>query len=355
MSILLAEPDVASTRELDEAPSASSLPSLCWPLDDARLRWYAYARVAFWHLLSALRTCPGDNILMPDLICDVMTEPLCRLGLQARYYRCEPLCSISVDELQAQIDERTQAVLAVHHFGFPVDLRAVAACCEQAGVPLIEDASQALFSRDPARPVGQSGAAVLFSFRKTLKLPHGAGLICRDPALDRQLDCSSPELPKPRRDVWRYWIKRVDRRWLGGTCERLLDTMRGCGSRHPAHADTGPPAAVDPFDTCLVQPSRTARWLTRHADVQSEIARRRELFASYAARWLHEDLPGTPLLTELPDGWVPYAFVLEPDESGADTTARELRAMGLPAEPWPRLPHDAPAGVASRRKVLCLL
>lgn len=355
MSTLLAEPRCDAQDGADASPADSATASRCWPLDDARLRWYAYARVAFWHLLGALRTRPGDNIVMPDLICDVMTEPLHRLGLRAHYYRCEPLCPISVDELQARIDERTRAVLAVHHFGFPADLREVAACCERAGVPLVEDASQALFSGDPDRPVGHCGAAVLFSFRKTLKLPHGAGLICRDPAFDNRLDHSSPELPKPRRDVWRFWIKRVDRRWFGGACEQLLDTVRGRGSTHPAHTDTGAPAAVDPFDTCLVQPSRTARWLTLHADVQSEIARRRELFASYAARWQHEHLPGTPLLSELPDGWVPYAFVLEPEESGADATARRLQTMGLPAEPWPRLPHDAPAGVESRRKVLCLL
>jgi hypothetical protein len=39
----------------------------------------------------------------------------------------------------------------------------------------------------------------------------------------------------------------------------------------------------------------------------------------------------------------------------AEQTSRDLQALGLPAEPWPRLPDDVSVNVADRRKVLVLL
>jgi hypothetical protein len=325
-----------------------------WPLDDAHLRWYAYARVAWWHLLSALRFQPGDHILMPDLICDVMTEPLGRLGLQPRYYRSEPLGRVTAAELTPHFDDHTRAVLAVHYFGLPTDVSEAAALCREVGVPLIEDASQAMLSQDQHRPIGHHGSAVLFSFRKTLRLPHGAGLICQDAALDRALNVTSLQLSKPRRDVWRYWAKRLDRQCFGGNCEQFLDAVR---ARRPAgYADLATTASSpDPFEPCLVRPGRTARWLVSRWDLHKEIHRRRERFSQLARRWQKESLPGRPLVTSLARGWVPYAFVLEPDDSGAERTCRKLQAIGIAAEPWPRLPADAHAGVSDRRKVLLIL
>lgn len=343
--------DAHGTQECHQVAGEAAC---CWPLNDSRLRWYAYARVAWWHLLRSLGGQRGDNVVLPDLICDVMTEPLQRLGIQARYYRGEPLGKVDPDAIDRLLDARTRAVLAVHYFGLPTDVRAVAAYCMDRGLPLVEDASQSLFSRDDARPIGRQGSAVLFSFRKTLRLPHGAGLLCRDGVLADALDGSRAELAPPRRDVWRYWAKRVDRKWLGGSVEQVLDAIR---SRRRADRDDSENAAstADPFDTCLVIPSRTARWLTLSANVDMEIRRRRTAFEALAQRWACEGLPGRPLVASLDAGWVPYAFVVEPDADGADVLAARLREEGVTAEPWPKLPHDAPADTARRRKVLCLL
>lgn len=341
---------VCSTRHDNDTVQTDS----CWPLNDSRLRWYAYARVAWWHLLNSMQLQSGDNILMPDFICDVMTEPLRRLGLSPRYYESEPLRTPKPADLRPHLDGRTKAVLAVHYFGFPSDLSHVAGYCSEMGVPLIEDATQTMLSRDEDRPIGRYGAAVLFSFRKTLRLPHGAGLLCNDEGLARALARTPAELSKPRRDVWRYWAKRLDQRWLRGNLERFLDAIRARRSTSTAGLANSS-SVIDPFEPCLVEASRSARWITLHADVVEETNRRRELFEQLAQRWQHEHLPGRPLMTALPAGWVPYAFVLEPDAAGVERTCEILRALGLAAEPWPRLPADAPADVARRRKVLLLL
>ncbi len=349
---------VLTTLETNTPSGAvSDTADACWPLNDDRLRWYAYARVAWWHLLAALRHEAGDNIVMPDLICDVMTEPLQRLGLQARYYTAEPLGSIKAADLSPHVDACTRAVLAVHYFGMPSELREAAEYCQQEGVPLIEDASQAMLTRDESRPVGHYGSAVLFSFRKTLKLPHGAGLICNDGDLDEALAATPAQLATPRRDVGRFWAKRADRRWFGGRCEKLVDAIRARRSTSNVTEESQTPEdrCVDPFDPCMVHPSRTARWLTLRWDIAGEVDRRRAAFAQLANRWERERLPGRPLVTRLTEGWVPYAFALEPDNAGAEQTCSQLQALGLQAEVWPRLPEDAPATASNRRKVLILL
>lgn len=335
-----------------ESRSAGRLQGRNWPLNDDRLRWYAYARVAWWHLLASMRLEPGDNILMPDLICDVMTEPVRQLGLVPRYYTSEPLRAITAAELAQHVDERTRAVLAVHYFGMPRELDEVAAYCRKRRLPLIEDASQTMLTCDESHPVGRHGDAVLFSFRKILGLPHGAGLICNNAALQRALAQTPVPLSKPGRDIWRYWAKQLDQRCFGGYYEKLIDAIRARRLATCGDVIESPSSSPDPFDRCLVRPGWTARWLASRWDIDGEIRRRREMFAGLARRWADEKLPGTPLLTILPPGWVPYAFVINPDESGAEIMTHTLQSLGIPAEPWPRLPDDIPRGTACRRRVL---
>lgn len=334
--------------------SASISEDLRWPLNDDHLHWYAYARVAWWHLLASLHLRPGDNILMPDLICDVMTEPLRLLGLIPRYYTSEPLGVLGPDDLAPHIDARTRAVLAVHYFGLPRNLAEAAAFCREHNLPLIEDASQTMLSRDATRPVGRYGDAVLFSFRKTLGLPHGAGLICNDAGMARALARTPVPLAAPRRDVWRFWIKRWDQRYFGGSWERFIDALRtGRRSVNNDIVTTSSSASnPDPFDRCLVRPGRTARWLAAQWDIHAETRRRRNEFARLAQRWDQERLPGTPLLSALPPKWVPYAFIIEPENADADSLAGVLQEAGLAAEAWPRLPEDVPEETVYRRRVL---
>lgn len=334
--------------------AASSAASQAWPLSDPGLIWHAYARVAWWRLLSVLRTSAGDRVVLPDLICDVMTEPVERLGLEARFYRSDPLRPVSADHLAPHVDGRTCAVLVIHYFGLPQPIAGAAGFCRARGIRLIEDVSQGFLSADRDGPLGRTGDAALFSFRKTLALPHGAGLVVHDDRLRAAVQACAPRLPAPRRDVWRFVGKQLDRVLLGGQAEHLLDGARALlRSAPPTVSDR--PSPLDPFEPCLVRPSQAARWLVHRCDPEVEIRRRRTAYARLLERWDRQALPGRPL-RPLPAGCVPYAFAVKP-EAGQEAAeaAAVLKAAGLAAEPWPRPPRQVADEIRDRRWVLVRL
>ena len=53
------------------------------PLDKETVRLYAYGRVALYHGLRLLGILPGENVLMPSLICAPVIAPFKALCINA--------------------------------------------------------------------------------------------------------------------------------------------------------------------------------------------------------------------------------------------------------------------------------
>ncbi|MFH9005872.1 DegT/DnrJ/EryC1/StrS family aminotransferase [Streptomyces afghaniensis] len=89
---------------------------------------------------------------------------------------------MNTDDLEAAVTPRTKAVVAVHLFGLPLDLGAVADVCERHGIPLVEDCAQAVGARSGGRRVGSIGAIGCFSFHpsKNLGAAGDAGMVTTD-------------------------------------------------------------------------------------------------------------------------------------------------------------------------------
>ena len=83
--------------------------------------------------------------------------------------------NLSPSALEDAIDEGLDAVVAVHLGGVPIDGR-VHDLCQQAGIPLVEDAAHALGARDHRGMVaGQGTAGACFSFYAPKNLTSGEG------------------------------------------------------------------------------------------------------------------------------------------------------------------------------------
>jgi perosamine synthetase len=87
----------------------------------------------------------------------------------------------------AAITDRTRALLPVHIFGYPADLPAF----ERLGLPLVEDACQALGARHgDGTPVGGRGHPAVFAFYANKQLTTGEGglIALGDPAHKERID-----------------------------------------------------------------------------------------------------------------------------------------------------------------------
>jgi dTDP-4-amino-4,6-dideoxygalactose transaminase len=87
--------------------------------------------------------------------------------------------NVDPDAVAAAVTPRTRAIIPVHLFGQSAEMDPIMRTAERAGIPVIEDAAQAIGSTYHARPVGGIGAFGCFSFfpSKNLGAFGDAGLV----------------------------------------------------------------------------------------------------------------------------------------------------------------------------------
>ena len=114
-------------------------------------------------VLNALGIGAGDEVVCPAFTFYATAEAVARAGATPVFADIDP-STLNLDpaDVADRITPRTKAILAVHLFGRPAPLAALAAL----GVPLIEDAAQAFGSPE----VATHGVASTFSFYPTKNL-----------------------------------------------------------------------------------------------------------------------------------------------------------------------------------------
>ncbi len=121
----------------------------------------------------------GDEVIVPAFTFVASASA-------ARYAGAEPvLCdvqsplrfNIDVEDVARRITPRTRAVVAVHFCGYPADVQALRALCDERGLMLIEDCAQAIGARvdGEGRQAGTVGELGAFSFFSKKQLCVGEG------------------------------------------------------------------------------------------------------------------------------------------------------------------------------------
>jgi dTDP-4-amino-4,6-dideoxygalactose transaminase len=94
--------------------------------------------------------------------------------------------NLRADQVAAKIGPKTKAIIAVHLFGQCADMDPILAAAKKHGIPVIEDAAQALGAKDKGRQAGTMGTLGTFSFFPTKNLGtlgEGGLLTTADPDL----------------------------------------------------------------------------------------------------------------------------------------------------------------------------
>ena len=141
--------------------------------------------------LMALEVGPGDEVVTSAYSFFATAGSIARLGATPVFVDVDPATfNIDPGAARAAITPRTKAIMPVHLFGLSADLDPLLEAAAQAGIPLIEDACQAIGARYRDRPVGALGAVGGISFfpSKGLGAFGDAGLVVtNDDALAERL------------------------------------------------------------------------------------------------------------------------------------------------------------------------
>lgn len=224
--------------------------------------------------LAALDVGPGDEVIMADTNWIASAAPITYLGATPVFVDVRPdSWCIDPDLIEAAITPRTKAILAVHLYGNLCEMSQIMAIAEKHGIPVIEDAAEALGSVYHGKRAGSIATFGAFSFHgtKTMTTGEGGMFVTNDAELYNRVFTLSNH-GRARGHVKQFWAEMVGFKYKLSNIQAAI----GC-------------AQVERIDELT--------------------SRKREILAYYKERL--SDLPGLSMNPEPPNtvngAWMPTA------------------------------------------------
>ena len=259
--------------------------------------------------LAALDIGPGDEVILPDVTWIASAAPVSYVGATPVFADMDPESwCVTAETIAPCITEKTRAILIVDLYGSMPPMDEIAALADRHGLPLIEDAAEAAGSRYRDQPAGCFGLASAFSFHgsKTLTTGEGGMLVSDDAEFFAR-------------------------------CQFLRDHGRVPGDVSFRSTEVGFKYKMSAM--------QAAMGLAQTERLEELVARKREIFAAYAARL--GDLPGITLNAE-PDGvlnsyWMVTAIFPERFAGQKPALMNAFRDRGIATRPMFDPLSDIPA------------
>ena len=137
-------------------------------------------------LLLALDVCSGDEVIVPALTYVAVANAVRHAGGTPVVVDVDPnTWCLSPDGARAAITPRTVGILAVHAYGHPADIGALAGLATRHRLWLLEDGAEAHLATYHGAVVGGLADAAAFSFfgNKIVSTGEGGAVTTNDPAL----------------------------------------------------------------------------------------------------------------------------------------------------------------------------
>jgi dTDP-4-amino-4,6-dideoxygalactose transaminase len=125
----------------------------------------------------ALGIGPGNEVIVPSLTFVATANAVLYTGARVRFADIIGLeeLNISPEEIEKQINDRTQAIIAVHYGGFPCRMPDIMQIAKRFDLAVIEDAAHAPGASLNGRSLGVWGDVGCFSFFSNKNLSTGEG------------------------------------------------------------------------------------------------------------------------------------------------------------------------------------
>ena len=141
--------------------------------------------------LTALGVGAGDEVVTSPLTAAFTALAIVSAGAKPVFADLDPeTLNVSPEAVARAVTPRTKAVLPVHLYGHPVDMDPILELARARGIPVVEDACQAVGALYKGRPVGTLGALGALSFYPTKNLGalgDGGALLVGDAGLAARL------------------------------------------------------------------------------------------------------------------------------------------------------------------------
>ena len=154
-------------------PGGGHAPSI---LDTREARLVTSGRVAIALALRQMGVGPGDRVLVPAYHCASMIEPVVWLGATPVFYRIHPDTQVDREDVASKL-AGARVLLATNYFGFPQNLSALRAFCDQHGLMLLEDCAHCFLGEHNGQPVGSFGDYAIASTMKFFPIYEGGCLV----------------------------------------------------------------------------------------------------------------------------------------------------------------------------------
>ena len=122
-------------------------------------------------VLQALGIETGDEVIVPAFTYFATASAVVQVGARPIFADVEPVrFGLDPSSVESRVGPKTRAILPVHLYGLVCDIRPLTVIAERHGIPVVEDAAQAIGSSDRGRPVGKSTEGATLSFFPTKNL-----------------------------------------------------------------------------------------------------------------------------------------------------------------------------------------
>ncbi len=130
---------------------------------------------ALYLSLLALGIGRGDEVITTPFTFFATAGTISHAGATPVFADVDPSTfNLDPQKIESKITKRTKAIMPVHLYGLPCDMKAIMSIAKRHKLPIIEDAAQAFGAQHNGRMAGSIGSVGCFSFYPTKNL-SGAG------------------------------------------------------------------------------------------------------------------------------------------------------------------------------------
>jgi perosamine synthetase len=132
----------------------------------------------------------GDEIITPNFTIISNALSIIKQDLKPVFIDCDiNNWNMKIDDIEKSISKRTKAIMAVHIYGYPLEIDKIAKICKKYNLYLIEDASEMLGHKFKRKLCGSFGHISTFSFyaNKHITTGEGGAILTNLKILDKKI------------------------------------------------------------------------------------------------------------------------------------------------------------------------